>query len=84
MDYQNKFDTVLINTHSELLDLKNKFTKLEPNLKIFRNVSNKLVEKVALEQPKCCRRECVEISEEKTVLTVLDKVVKDSVSKIQY
>ena len=49
MDYQNKFDTVLINTHSELLDLKNKFTKLEPNLKIFRNVSNKLVEKVAEE-----------------------------------
>ena len=28
MDYQNKFDTVLNNINSELLDLKNKFTKL--------------------------------------------------------
>ena len=33
MDYQNKSDTVLNNINSELLDLKNKFTKLESDLK---------------------------------------------------
>ena len=38
MDYQNKFDTVLNNINSELLDLKNKFTKLESDLEISRNV----------------------------------------------
>ena len=46
MDYQNKFDTVLNNINSELLDLKNKFTKLESDLEISRNVNNKLVEQV--------------------------------------
>ena len=33
MDYQNKSDNVLNNINSELLDLKNKFTKLESDLK---------------------------------------------------
>ena len=33
MDYQKKFDTILNNINSELLDLKNKFTKLESDLK---------------------------------------------------
>ena len=33
-DYQNKFDTVLNNINSELLDLKNKYTKLESYLEI--------------------------------------------------
>ena len=33
MDYQNKSDTVLNNINSEPLDLKNKFTKLESDLK---------------------------------------------------
>ena len=28
IDYQNKLDTVLNNINSEILDLKNKFTKL--------------------------------------------------------
>ena len=90
MDYQNKFDTLLININSELLDLKNKFTKLESNLKVFRNVSNKLVVKVAQlerkcwDNKKCWRRECVEISEKKILLTVLEKTVKDSIRKRQY
>ena len=46
MDYQNKADTVLNNINSELLDLKNNFTKLESDLKISRNVNNKLVDQV--------------------------------------
>ena len=46
IDYQNKFDTVLNNINSELLDLKNKFTKLESDLEISRNVNNILVDQV--------------------------------------
>ena len=44
MHYQNKFDAILGNINSELLDLKNKFTKLESNMEISRNVKNKLVD----------------------------------------
>ena len=43
MDYQNKFDIVINNINSELLDLKNEFTKFESDLEISRNVNNKLV-----------------------------------------
>ena len=53
MDYQNKFDTVLNNINSELLDLKNKFTKLESDLVISRNVYNKLVDQVTRLERKC-------------------------------
>ena len=53
MDYQNKFDTVLNNINSELLDLKNKFTKLESDLEISRNVNNKLVDQVTRLERKC-------------------------------
>ena len=90
MDYQNKFDTVLNNINSELLDLKNKFSKLESDLEISRNVNNKLVDQVTTLERKCweneqySRRECIEISGipqsikqldlEKTVLHVFDKI----------
>ena len=89
MDYQNKFDTVLNNINSELLDLKNKFTKLESDLEISRNINNKLVEQVTRLERKCweneqySRRECIEISGipqsieqidlERTVVNVLIK-----------
>ena len=46
IDYHNKFDTALNNMNSELLGLKNKFTKLESDLEISRNVNNKLVDQV--------------------------------------
>ena len=90
MDYQNKFDTVLNNINSELLDLKNKFTKLESDLEISRNVNNKLVDQVTRLERKCwgneqySTRECIEISGipqsieqidlERTVLNVFDKI----------
>ena len=90
MDYQNKFDTVLKNIDSELLDLKNKFTELESDLEISRNVNNKLVDQVTRLERKCweneqySRRECIEISGipqsieqidlERTVLNVFDKI----------
>ena len=90
MDYQNKFDTVLNNINSELLDLKNKFTKLESDLEISRNINNTLVEQVTRLERKCweneqySRRECIEISGipqsieqidlERTLLNVFDKI----------
>ena len=90
MDYQNKFDTVLNNINSELLDLKNKFTKLESDLEISRNVNNKLVDQITRLERKCweneqySKRKCIEISGipqsieqidlERTVLNVFDKI----------
>ena len=53
IDYQNKFDTVLNNINSELLDLKNNFVKLESDLEISRNVNNKLVDQVTMLEWKC-------------------------------
>ena len=89
IDYQNKFDAVLNHINSELLNLKNKYTKLESDLEISRNVNNKLVAQVTRLERKCCEkeqcpwRECIEISGipqnieqidlEKTVLNVLIK-----------
>ena len=88
IDYQNKFDTVLNNINSELLDLKNKFINFESDLEISRNV--KLVDQVTRLERKCweneqySRRECIEISGipqsirqldlGKTVLHVFDKI----------
>ena len=90
LDYQNKFDTVLNIINSELLDLKNKFTKLESDLEISRNINNKLVEQVTRLERKCwendqySRRQCIEISGipqsieqidlERTLLNVFDKI----------
>ena len=68
IDYQNKFDTVLNNINSELLDLKNKFIKLVSNLEISRNVNNKLIDQVTrlergcLENEQYSRRKCIETS----------------------
>ena len=90
MDYQNKFDTVLKNIDSELLDLKNKFTELESDLEIFRNVNNKLVDQITTlegnfwENEQYSIRECIEIfgisqrieqiDLERTVLNFFDKI----------
>ena len=53
MDYKNKLDTVLNNKNSELLDLKNKFTKLESDIGIGINVNNKLVDQITRLEQKC-------------------------------
>ena len=90
MDYKNKMDTVLNNINSELLDLKNKFTKLESDMEIGINVNNKLVDQITRLEQKCqengqySRRECIEISGtlqsieqidlEKAVVNVFDKI----------
>ena len=90
IDYHNKFDTALNNMNSELLGLKNEFTKLESDLEISRNVNNKLVDQVtklewkSWENEQYSKRECIEISGisqsieqldlEKTLLNVFDKI----------
>ena len=73
---------------SELLDLKNKFTKLESDLEISGNINNKLVEQVTRlerkwwENEQYSKGECIEISGipqsieqidlERTLLNVFD------------
>ena len=90
IDDQNKFDTVLNNINSELLELKNKYTKLELDLEISRNVNNKLVHQVTRLERKYWEneqyfwREYIKISGisrsieqldlERTVLNVFDKI----------
>ena len=89
IDYQNKFGTVLNNINYELLDLENKFAKLELDLEISRNVNNKLVDQVTRLEQKCweneqySKKERIEISGipqsmkqielERTALNVFDK-----------
>ena len=68
LDYQHKFDNSLGSINAELLELKTKFTKMESDLAISRNVNVKLVERLVVTERKCwtneqySRRECLEIS----------------------
>ena len=68
LDYQHKFDNSLGSINAELLDLKMKFTKMESDLTISRNVNVKLMERLVVTERKCwaneqySRRECLEIS----------------------
>ena len=68
LDYQHKFDNSLDSINAELLELKTKFTKMESDLTIFRNVNVKLMASLVVTERKCwakeqyLRRECLEIS----------------------
>ena len=42
LDCKDKFDTTLTSINKELTDLQNKFTKLESDLAISKNVNTKL------------------------------------------
>ena len=67
-DYQQKFDNSLGSINAELLELKTKFTKMESDLTISRNVNVKLMERLVVTERKCWaneqypRRKCLEIS----------------------
>ena len=39
LDYKDKFDITLANSNKELTELRNKFTKLESDLVISKNIS---------------------------------------------
>ena len=42
LDYKDKFDTTLTNIKNELTDLRNKFTEMESDLAISKNINIKL------------------------------------------
>ena len=65
LDCQHKFDNSVGSINAELLELKTKFTKMEPDLAISRNVNVKLVERLVVKcwaNEQYSRRECLEIS----------------------
>ena len=90
LDSQGKFNNILDELKNDLNELKTKFSKLESDLHISRNVNDKLSDKLAVLERKChaneqySRRECLEISGipaevggkdiEKKVLEVLDAI----------
>ena len=43
IDYQNKFDNMLLNINAELTSLRDRFTKMELQLLVTRRVNNNLV-----------------------------------------
>ena len=68
LGYQHKFDNSLGSINAELLELKTKFTKMESDLTISRNVNVRLMERLLVTERKFwaneqySRRECLEIS----------------------
>ena len=66
LDYQHKFGNSLGSIKAELLELKTKFTKMESDLTISRNVNVKLMERLVVTErwanEQYSRRECLEIS----------------------
>ena len=69
LDYQGKFNNILDELKNDLHELKTKFCKLESDLRISRNVNDKLSDKLTVLEHKChaneqCyRRKCLEISD---------------------
>ena len=67
LDYKDKFDITLMNINKELTDLRNKFTKLESDLAISKNINSKLSSQLTKVETKCwadaqySRRQCLEI-----------------------
>ena len=68
LDYKDKFDTTLTNMNKELTHIRNKFTKLESDLAISKNINTKLsrqltkVERKYWANEQYSRREYLEIS----------------------
>ena len=68
MDYQGKFNSILDDLKIKFDELKTKFTKLEADLNIPKNVNSKLSDRLISVEKKCfaneqySRRECLEIS----------------------
>ena len=86
LDYQHKVDNSLDPINAELLELKTKFTKMESDLAISRNVNVKLVERLVVTERKCwaneqySRRECLEISD--IPESVSDNTLEDKIQGV--
>ena len=90
LDYQGKFSSILDDLKNKFEELKTKFTKLEADVNISRNVNSKLSDRLINVERKCfaneqySRRECLEISGippsvkgnklEIKVLTILEEI----------
>ena len=53
LDYNDKIDTTLTNINKELIDLRNKLAKLEPDLAIRKNINSNLSSQLAKVERKC-------------------------------
>ena len=86
LDYQHKFDNSLGSINAELLELKTKFTKMESDLTISRNVYVKLMERLVVTErtfwanEQYSKRECLEISV--TPESVSDNALEDKVQGV--
>ena len=67
LEYQNKFDNMLLNINTELTSLTNRFTIMESQLLVARRVNDNFVKENRIPERKCAtneqysRRECLEI-----------------------
>ena len=86
LDYQHKFDNSLGSINAELLEVETKFTKMESELAIPRNVNVKLVARLVVTERKCwdneqySRKECLEISG--IPESVSDKALEDKIQGV--
>ena len=53
LDYKERFDSTLSATTDELKELKTDFRKLESDLRISRNINDKLTKQLILIERKC-------------------------------
>ena len=53
LDYKDKFETTLTKINKELTDVRNKFTKLESDLAISKNINSKLSSQLTKVERKC-------------------------------
>ena len=90
LDYQGKFNSILDDLKNKFDELEAKFTKLEADANIPKNVNSKLSDRLINVERKCfvieqySRRECLEISSippsvkdnelETKVLTILEQI----------
>ena len=80
--YKGKFNTTLTNINKELTDLRNKFTKLESDLVISKNINTKLSSQLTMVERKCwaneqySSRECLEISSIPDCISQIDLEIK--------
>ena len=86
MDNQQEFDKSQGSVNEELLELKSKFTKMESDLSISRNVNVHLVECLVVTERKCWaneqywKRECLETSS--ILESVSDNAVEDKIERV--
>ena len=57
LDYKDKFETTLTKINKEQTDVRNKFTKLESDLAISKNINSKLSSQLTKVERKCWANE---------------------------